>query len=219
MNPNNFSPPGSGIIWFGLPKTASSSQKKAVALTFGLLSEEEIKTSGGMPLKTVNKRLDIYSLAAVHGIQCADPAILSFVTVRNPYDRFVSLWNERVRGRPRGTVKRGLPGGLTLEKFSEWLFERPDDRDVDHHCHRQVTKTVLNGILVPKVILRFEELADDWTICQRVVRQRHGLELPELEHLRNGRRHNHYREVYTDRARRLIEQRYVEDLERFGYDF
>lgn len=218
-NPNNFSPPGSKLIWFGLPKTASSSQKKAVALSFGFLAPHEVKAKGSLPLKVVNKRLDIYSLSEVRDLQRRDPEVLSFCTVRNPFDRFASLWNERIRGRPRGDVKRGLPGGLSMEEFAEWLAERPRDSEVDHHCHRMVTKTVLDGEFVPHVVLRFERLAEDWEQCRRVVRERTGRKLMDLEHLRNGRRHNHYRELYTERCRRLVAERYAEDLERFDYAF
>jgi len=220
VNPNNFSPPGSGLVWFGLPKTASSSQKKAVGLSFGLLGDHEIKSKGaGLPLKVINDRLDIYTLPEVHALQQRESGIISFCTIRNPFDRVVSLWNERIRGRERGTIKRRMPGGLSLEEFAEWLGRHPDDADLDHHCHRMVTKTVIDGVFIPRVVMRFERLIEDWRDCQRTGSERCGVALRDLDHLRNGRRVNHYREMYTPRARRLVAERYAEDLERFNYEF
>lgn len=218
MNPNNYSPPGSGLIWFGLPKTASSSQKRAVALSFRLLAPDEVK-GNGLPLKVVNGRLDIYSLSEVRDLQRENSGIISLCTVRNPFDRFVSLWNERVRGRERGTIKRNMPGGLSLEEFAEWLHARPYDPDLDHHCHRMVTKTVIDDEFVPHVVMRFETLSEDWRECQRMVKERCGVDLLDLDHLRNGKRASHYRDLFTTKARRLIAERYAEDLDRFGYVF
>lgn len=212
-NPNNFSPPGSGLVWFGLPKCASSSQKKAVALSFGLLTPEECAKKG-LPLKLVNSRLDILTPAEVR-----DRGMCSFAFVRNPFDRFVSLWNERVRPRAAGVAdKQGFPGGLSLEAFAEWLCER-DPQDVNHHARSLTSKIWDDGVLVPTHIFRFEDLAADWRRCQGIVMDAAGVALQDLDHLRNGKRHDHYRELYTPRCRGLITTYFQQDLDFLGYEF
>ena len=218
-NPNNFVVPEHKLVFFGTPKTASSSQKKAVALTFGRLAPDEVKgegKGGGLPLKVVNKRFEFWPKHKVDEVQQADAEWLSFVVVRNPYDRFVSLWNERVRPRERGHWKRNMPGGLSLEELAEWLSDKADD-EVDHHCRTQASANAIDGRMVPKVVMRFETLAEDWKGTQRLVRERTGHDLPDLDRLRDGERKNSYRDVMTDRCRALVEQRYAEDFALLGY--
>lgn len=214
MHPNNWVFPEYKLAWFGVPKTASSSQKKAVAIGLGVVTPEEAPK---YKLGLANSRMtfwDKHRIAEAH----KDPEWMSFVMVRNPFDRFVSLWNERIRGRERGTWHKKLPAGLSAEEFAEWLSEHGDD-EIDHHARSQTSLIAIDGRLIPTHVMRFEQMGRSWKRCQRAVEERTGIVIPKLPHLRPGKRRRGYREELSKRCRRLLERRYAQDFKLLGYEW
>lgn len=69
------------------------------------------------------------------------------------------------------------------------------------------------GKLLVDWVGRYERLEQDFAaVCHRInVRET----LPRL----NVSLHGSYREHYTDRTRRLVEEAYTKDIEMFGYEF
>ena len=191
MHPNNWVLEAHKLIWFGTPKTASSSQKKSCALTFGILEPGE-DMGGRSSLKLVNSRMTFWKNEAI--AKCG-PDWISFTVARNPFDRFISLWSERVARKPTGTINKKMPGGLSATDFAKWLCDHPDDK-VDHHARSQTALISHGGKILPTHIMRFETLAEDWKKTGEIVKERTGLQLHSLEHLREGRR-GAYRE-YID---------------------
>lgn len=141
-----------------------------------------------------------------------DPAYseyFNWVFIRNPYDRLVSAYeNKVVAGHERGLEQfRGK--GHTFESFVHELDEKSinDDRHIKHQ-----------HLLFPEkhitFIGRFETLQQDFnTICDNI-----GIPRQTLPHV-NKSEHKRYIEYYNDNTRQIVSELYKEDIKRFKYKF
>ena len=122
------------------------------------------------------------------------------MSVRNPYDRILSLfkWNLNVTGRNHVS-------------FKTWLLQR-----TKRWANKPQVDFLNNGIINTNKInlVRFETLQQDFdVICDKI-----GIPKHKLEH-KNKTDHKHYTEYYDDETRELVAQQYAKDLEFFGYEF
>lgn len=129
-----------------------------------------------------------------------------FAFVRNPWDRVVSLYFNKVAP---GTYCEGTQS-LTFEQFVDWLAQQ-DLTKIDAHAK-------LQALLIPvdelDFIGRFETFSKD----VQYVLGRLGLSKVSIPK-HNPSSHAHYSRYYDDRTRELVRQLYREDIERFGYTF
>jgi hypothetical protein len=127
-----------------------------------------------------------------------------FACVRNPFDRVVSSWRYC-----RTTRDRDL---------EDVLADPPREGHDFRHFTRSQSATLVDpvtGELVTDLLMRFETLQPDFDIaCDRI-----GVKRRALPHVNATARGRDYREYYTPTARRLVEELFAEDLERFGYSF
>lgn len=153
-----------------------------------------------------------------------------FATVRNPWDRAVSLYRARQQrrerfGRPplppfthwlgaleeaahdlsRFTPKQRL---YTFAGQAPWLTDGTFDPEADEHSPGDPAAPLLVDHL-----LRFERIAADW----RPIAERLGLP-PDLPHLNRSKR-GHYSEYYTPEDRDRVARLWPHDVERFHYEF
>ena len=128
---------------------------------------------------------------------------VKFAVVRNPFGRLASMfatggWHKNMRG--------GL--GMSMEYWLEIL--RP------HETERYGT-LLQSEVLDVELdhVLRFERLAEEFDAMCRT----RGLDVPKLPHTqRSGRRPDH-RDYYSARARRMVEDQWAADFERWGYSW
>jgi hypothetical protein len=151
-----------------------------------------------MPAKMIRQRL---------GAERWD-SYFKFCVVRNPYDKAISAYFfftsiHHPNGLPAATDHR--------ERFEEWLQsgELPIDRNI----------YTIDGQLAVDRVVRYESLVSDLPeVCQRL-----GVPWqPErLARFKSGIRPIEATpdRLYTDRARRLVEQAYAFELAHFGYSF
>lgn len=117
----------------------------------------------------------------------------SFAFVRNPWDRIMSSY----------LYSRRLGFKFTFESFL-------DSPRFANHCGTQ--SSFLNNNI--DFVGRFENLQEDFDIvCGKL-----GLDAKRLPH-ENKTTHGHYTEWYTDERKKLIQDRYSEDIEVFNYKF
>lgn len=128
----------------------------------------------------------------------------TFCFVRNPFDRLVSIYHFHRQG---GQKRHPLASEVG---FEEWL-ERGGTGSAGRSQAAFVSDR--NGSCVLDFVGRFESIERD---VERVL-DTLGIEghLPR----RNPSQHRHYTEYYSDRARAIVERRFRDDLERFGYAF
>ncbi len=150
---------------------------------------------------------------------------LCFSFVRNPWARLVSIYVEKLRrdkrsdhrferGVHRGFLRLGVPlrVGMPFAEFAEAVCSLSDD-ETEKHLKSQSHFLVLGGQLVPRFLGRVETIADDWQRLGELAGFR-----AELPH-HNKTRHAPYTSYYDDALRKLVGDRYREDVERFGYEF
>ena len=206
------------FVW--LPKTGGTSVSHALAVADGMRIARHPRRpwrpgNDGNGVTFLHKGLPAL---VDHGLLDAGAckAAFKFAFVRNPWDRFVSLWSywhrlrrcvDSVKGRSlaeacRFIAERGVPppgigniSGFNLAApQTEWLF--PDGR------------------LAVDFVGRFEDLDEDFGRVCRVLGVR-----AVLPRLNTSRRKADYRRYYDDEAAELVGRLYAGDVRSFGYEF
>ncbi len=145
-----------------------------------------------------------------------------FAVVRNPWDRFHSLWwNGRYVGKRHE---------LSLPEFADHYLHRNLSGRLQSllqgrlRIHQRFRPQVdwlrsANGEIEMDYICRFETIAKDFA----VVAERLGLPSAELPRVlvknRSPLSRSFYADDFDDRTRELISAYYAEDIETFGYQF
>ena len=226
-----------GFAYFVVPKVACSSIKTALLSLFDLDADESIREDDASDL-------DVHRLFARSGYQINKNQLarrmdrgefqghFKFAFVRNPWDRLVSCYSDKVMDVKEAEVGeppfRHLPSakgsrlykGMPFAEFVETVYEIPDEESNMHFVSQHV---VVCGPgegrrIMADFVGRFENLAADFdAVAQRIGGGRR-LELPHS--MRSAsRKSRSYTEFYDDRLRDLVYERYRDDIEIFGYSF
>ncbi len=207
-------------VYVEIPKVACTSLKAAFA---GLL---------GMDLAAVDG--DPHRAAFPSpgprrsGSATPHPGRFTFAFVRNPWDRLLSCYRDKIGGEVDGYTRftrrpgvadclapfEAFEAGMSFEAFALAVASIPDDR-ADAHFRSQHTFVAVGGALAVDFLGRYERLAEDF----ETVRRRIGLPDLELPRLQAAREPVDYAERYTPSARRAVEARFARDIELFGYAF
>lgn len=132
-------------------------------------------------------------------------SFFKFAVVRNPWARAVSNYKYIM-------PKRELSFEVFLDRIVIQRLQIDDTRQVDPQV-----RYLLDGagkILVDRVV-RFENLATEFP---EISRQIFGREEP-LPKVNISRDRRDYRTFYTPETRRLVAEKYRDDIEMFGYEF
>jgi len=190
-------------VYIALPKVACTSLKKA------------FRRCGAESISKAKEKIIL-----------KDNKYFKFSFVRNPYDRIVSCWKNKVQNpQVRETVGNNMymgfykydniVGGMTFKEFVKSISELPDEESNSHFKSQYTFLTDKNGKLFVDFIGKFENLEKDYKkMCKRIGVKK----IPKLEHKRRSKR-KHYREYYDEKTKKLITERYKKDLELFGYKF
>ncbi len=137
-----------------------------------------------------------------------------FCFCRNPWDRLVSLYSYYLQILDYQTSRRpkkGIPG--MLESFEKFVrLSNPENPSSPVPSQLQ---WIMDENEIPNVnfIGRFENFTEDWNKVCKIV----GINKP-LPHL-NKSAHNRYQTYYNDELIQIVEEKYKEDVEFFGYEF
>ena len=137
----------------------------------------------------------------------------TFCVCRNPYDRAVSTvlhFAEEAGEEPITTAS------AFEEKLNAWLDRPKSDHNLVAHDRPQSDYVVDDrGRMAIETVLRFENLAEDFA------RLATSLGMPEnsLTWFGKASRSRRYQDYFTPDARKAVERKYGEDLDRFGYTY
>jgi len=138
---------------------------------------------------------------------------LRFATVRNPYDRILSVYCFQLK---RHRQRFGSFAGF-VAALPEMLGQRR--RGMNLHVLPQTEYTHLDGECIVDLLVRFEALREDWARLRR--RVRHGPPLPErlarVNTATGDRERRAPTEEYAPEARRIVQELYAPDFELLGY--
>ena len=136
-----------------------------------------------------------------------------FSIARNPWDRLVSTWTEKVQHQWIEHDKN---------PYRIKVFKKYKDEDYDffvknvipsEDIHTECLSNLID-LTVVDFIGRFENLQQDFNIiCDKI-----GIPQQKLPH-RNKTKHKHYTEYYDDETREIVAKKYAKDIEYFGYEF
>jgi chondroitin 4-sulfotransferase 11 len=133
-----------------------------------------------------------------------------FAFVRNPWDRLVSVYSRMDPHMQATAEKVGL--ALAGTSFHEFIKRTENFQ----HVHLDPQEGFVfdhAGYCLVDFVGRYERLVEDFaTICSRLGKN---IELPHC----NVSTRNAYRQYYNNATRKIVERRYGEDIEKFGYRF
>lgn len=132
-----------------------------------------------------------------------------FAFVRNPWDRLVSCWHDKVLSADHFGLRARRDGMRSLPAFVEYVGQLDLDK-CDPHLHRQATLINLDRV---DFLGRFERFAHDFAV---VCRQ---LGLPEDFRHENRTDHDHYSAYYDEQTAAEVGRLYESDARLFGYEF
>jgi Sulfotransferase family len=131
-----------------------------------------------------------------------------FAFVRNPWDRVVSCYCNKVITKKHPTFKGCY--GQSFEYFVDFL-DRQDLSKGDVHIRLQ---TKLFPVDEVDFIGRFENFSKDLNYVLKTI----GIDENKIPN-KNKSSHKHYSKYYNERTKAIIERKYKADIEAFGYRF
>ncbi|MCP9888267.1 sulfotransferase family protein [Cyanobium sp. ATX 6A2] len=205
------------LIYGRVPKVANSSVKAALTRLLHQPPEEGLRSTA-----------DVFWRRGTHDettMVDAEKALgyrsthMCFSFVRNPFDRLVSAYNNKIMEidiLPSGMVTMGLERHMPFERFLDVVCST-EDKDLDVHLLPQSTILCCNDVVVPAFIGKLEVMDDHWKALRRRLRQ---LGMPALGRLpsKNVRRsgdmdlRDHFN---TDHLIQKAFERYRMDVELF----
>ena len=191
------------LIFVHIPKTGGVSIR-SWAIDRGLARK---KTESGNKHISANKLIKKW--------KAIDPNLQTFAVVRNPYDRVVSCWKyytdkektkfsfeEFVFAEKLERVKKKTDPLYKIQKYKIGLIDSV------------VRDPMVNYVNDDTIILRYENLNEDFKTIQQMVNQHDPLPM-----LNTSSKDKGYKQYYNDATREHIRELYKEDFERFNYDF
>lgn len=206
------------VVYIPIPKVACTSIKIA------LMSSEAGHANSHDEYMNIHTSTAHYM---VHSIASYQRDYFKFAFVRNPFDRLVSCYKDKVKRKIQhngryhfdthynNTLIRHLFGDafrhdMSFREFAELVAKVPDFL-ADGHFKSQYSVLCRRGAKLPDFIGKFEHLEEDW----QVMADQHGF--PQLS-IRNRTEQDDWRSYYT--SREIIEtvaKRYSKDIDSFGY--
>lgn len=143
-----------------------------------------------------------------------------FTFVRNPWDRIVSCWKDKVKYKERKFV-----GFNRWRIGSSWSFEdfvkriaTISDQEANDHFRSQFYATSVGGRSYLDWFGKIEQ-SSDWAVLQDRIERQNG-RLDNLMVLNKGKDASiDYKQYYNDKTQILIAKRYNADIVTFGYKF
>jgi hypothetical protein len=207
-------------LYFYIPKVACSSLKLSVAELLDIPSPDMSN-----PLASPHRRP--YPYVRRNEILTKYQSYCRFAFVRNPWDRLLSCYKNKIVG-----VKSGRYGeGKLLEflkkdserfhldmSFSEFVevVASLADNNSDYHYRSQYSFNFTDdGVQLTNFIGKFESLDDDL----RRLAENSEVPLLRLPHVMKSSDSRTYREFFTTKTKKLVESRYEKDIDTFKYTY
>lgn len=142
-----------------------------------------------------------------------------FAFVRNPFDRLVSCYNNKILIEPALPPLMRATGYRTNMSFRDFLARTAEipDAELDVHAMPQSAMLLHEGALVPEFVGHFEDIERQWTRLRHKLELRHGIRLKPLptKNVRREDRDDVRRYFATDEVIGLALTKYARDLELF----
>ena len=175
------------LLYGRVPKAANSSIKAALCR---LLSERPPKgtktTSDRFWQHETHQETELITLRRAHKYRRSH---FSFSFVRNPFDRLIAAYNNKVieiEAPPLPMQNMGITHGMSFEAFLDVLIETPF-KHYDVHVLPQNQLLCIGNQIVPKFVGRVEQIDDHWAELRDILSRR-GIAVMESLPQKNVRR-------------------------------
>lgn len=204
------------LAYLSVPKAACSSIKLALG------------KAAGIPFSPDQDLLFIHAHPQWHWqknkLADAQSAYTKFSFVRNPFDRLVSCYRDKINFTPTPVRPKPiyadyfflLPAYSTFADFVERISKIPDPL-ADNHIKSQYALLYQEDKVLLDYIGKFERLNADWQPIATQYKLTATLEQLNTSKTKQGA-HCDYRQYYTEPLVQLVYERYRQDFETFGYE-
>ena len=202
-------------IYVSIPKVACTSLKYAMAEWLGLELSEKQQIHNAA-----------FKFAALSELSRKPyQSYYKFVFVRNPWDRLVSFYSNKIANAHEGPRRKdGIPKALhrfgmfraemPFEEVVEAVLKIPDSKADKHFRSLCTFIPAKRGHLLVDFVGKFENLDQDFQqVCRSI-----GANGGNLPHRKKSNR-TAYRKYYETRTAELVRNRYAKDIKLFGYEF
>lgn len=196
--------PGQRYLWLCIPKNASRSISTMLAAA------------------GASRVMEMYAGQLTRGWAEAhlEPAFV-FAFVRNPYDRILSVWRNKVAepaptegGRGFYGKHPGLQPGMGFDEFIDWLGEAYPRGDIDKHWAVQSDFLHDGTRLIPDFVGTTEALEAGLQSLREIVGPLGSMRRKNVSGASDGLSST----AISAPSRQIIRRLYREDFERFGYE-
>jgi hypothetical protein len=208
-------------VYIDIAKVASSSLKATFAAVLGL----DLDIVGGNPHEVEFPRPPESSCTG----EWLYPGQYTFSFVRNPWDRLVSCYRDKIEGEVEGFTKFSESGvarclarfgafsaNMSFEEFVHAVASIPD-ADADEHFRSQHNYlTNIWGDIAVDFVGRYENLEADFRRVAARIGLPPNISLPRMQ---ANPRFVNYVDYYTDATREAVATRFAQDITLFSYRF
>ncbi len=208
------------LLYVSVPKTGCTTIKTIVAASVGFVEPGVLSrfADGGIHPALLGRNERWSGLtAAERGDLLFGQTVFRFTSVRNPYERLVSCYLDKmVEGRPKYHLRDLLlqKGEVTMASFLRFVADQPPlERDV--HC-RAMVDLCYTGHFGYSEIVRYESFEDD---LRRVMQSLNaaGWPIPKPWPVQRTFAGSHIADLLGVEERALIKEIYQRDFDEFGY--
>ncbi len=158
------------------------------------------------------------------------PGLFAFAFTRNPWDRLLSCYRDKIRGEVAGftkfTIRSGVADCLAGHDafvadmtFDEFVRAVNSISDVDADAHFRSQYTFLQtgaGTVGVDFVGRYESIRSDLEHVAQAIGLPANFELPRLQAAHTA---VNYVDYYNMETREIVASRFREDIHTFGYEF
>ncbi|MFK7983619.1 MAG: sulfotransferase family protein [Saprospiraceae bacterium] len=200
------------VIYFNTQKNANTTMKAQFVEVLGMVKTEEFP-------KDVHSNYD-FPTASQSEVISKYQNFLKFLIVRNPWERLVSCYTNKIKKNPHREEKHifkcssDLFVGMSFEEFVEVICEIPDSEADYHFCSQTYLMLYSDGYFPINYICNMENLAFHIEEIKALT----GIPFSQLSNL-NHSKSTSYEQFYTPELIEKVSQRYQMDIEFFKYQF
>jgi hypothetical protein len=220
------------FVYTPIPKVACTTIKSE----YIRLIEKKRRKKGKVPFARVIDITEVHKFfEKIHTFRISEEDIVKqrlfhFIFIRDPYDRLVSGYLSKIRNEKRlnctqyfekgGVAKKVLEvderlrGGVTFNRFMDILSTNEELLE-NLHFYPQSNFLSDHGWETVDYIGHMETFGEDWEEMCKIS----GFPYRELARMNSSKIEKKYRDFFSPRNRKIAEDIYGEDLERFKYKF